>query len=426
MGEDFASVQWVAISYLVTLGPAILVGGSLCDIFGKVRLFKAGLAVFTIASGACALADSAMTLALFRAAQGIGAGVLVTASLALVRDITPAKSLGASVSLLGSAAAIGTALGPVLGGALADAIHWRAVFLINLPLGFGALVFAVLFLRSTPRQSRASRQIAWADAVILAVSIALLAVSLRLIGSGAFSISLFFGACTIALFMTLFVRRTSDKRLISIEHLHSATLRVDLIANAVVAGVLMSTLVIGPFYLTQGLGLPVGTVGLVMTTSPLVVAATSLGIGRRLSQANARQVSLLGLGLLELGVIAMSCLDRSLGTAGYTACLALTASGFGMFTSANNTAIMSGTSTNDSGRVSGLLNFSRCLGLLVGTTLMGSVFERVSGYGAMPELAPELAVRGLNAVYGLAAVPVAAAIILRMKQSRRLRTRKPG
>lgn len=414
MGASYDAAQWIAIAYVVALGPAILVGGSLCDAFGKSRLFLVGIGIFTCAACVCALAGSVATMALFRAAQGVGAGILVATNLALVREITPPDRLGWAVGLLGSFSAVGTAIGPVLGGVLADLVHWRAVFLVNLPLGIAAILLAWAFLppSSGPRISASS--LAWADAAVLLAALATMAVSLRLLGTASVTGSLIMAVASTGLFAALFLRPTRSIRLISMRLLRKPALRTDLATNAIVASVVMSSLIIGPFYLTAGLGLSIGTVGLVMAASPATVAITSYCTGRRLSPANARRASLAGLGLLCLGAIAMACLDRSLGVGGYVACLALTASGYGTFTSANNTSVMSDASSGDSGRVSGLLNLSRSIGLLVGTTLMGSVFERVTGIDAPQSLRPELAESGLNGVYTLAAILIAIAIALRL------------
>jgi len=144
IGEDLdastSSLQWILNGYLLTLASLILLGGSLGDRYGRRRIFVFGVAWFTVASALCAVAPSADALIFARLLQGIGGALLTPGSLAMIESsFKPgdrARAIGAWSGLGGVAAA----LGPLLGGYLVDAISWRAIFLINLPIG----VFVVL------------------------------------------------------------------------------------------------------------------------------------------------------------------------------------------------------------------------------------------------------------------------------------------
>jgi EmrB/QacA subfamily drug resistance transporter len=135
LGADVAGLQWVINGYLLTLAALILLGGSLGDHFGRARIFEIGVVWFTIASALCALAPSTEVLIAARIVQGVGGALLTPGSLAIIeatfhRD-DRARAIGAWSALGGVAAAIG----PLVGGYLVDAVSWRAIFLINLPLG---------------------------------------------------------------------------------------------------------------------------------------------------------------------------------------------------------------------------------------------------------------------------------------------------
>ena len=129
-----AAVQWVVDAYLLPLGALVLLGGALGDRMGRVRVFLAGVVLFTAASLACGLAPGPGWLVLARAAQGVGAAMLVPGSLAIIGASVPAGERGAAIGTWSGAGALTTALGPLLGGWLVDAVSWRAIFLINLPL----------------------------------------------------------------------------------------------------------------------------------------------------------------------------------------------------------------------------------------------------------------------------------------------------
>ena len=139
IGEDFgastSSLQWILNGYLLTLASLILLGGSLGDRYGRRRVFAIGVGLFTFASALCAAAPSAEALVGARLLQGVGGALLTPGSLALIeasfRPTDRARAIGAWSGLGG----VATALGPLLGGYLIGAVSWRAIFLINIPLG---------------------------------------------------------------------------------------------------------------------------------------------------------------------------------------------------------------------------------------------------------------------------------------------------
>ena len=148
LGGGLAAQQWIVDAYLLTLGSLILVGGSLGDIFGEVRIFSLGVTTFGLASALCALAPTANTLIVFRGLQGVAGALLTPASLAVITGTFAVAERGAAIGTWTAWSGISTVAGPLLGGWLIELWSWRVIFLINLPV---AAVTLTLALTKLPR-----------------------------------------------------------------------------------------------------------------------------------------------------------------------------------------------------------------------------------------------------------------------------------
>ena len=171
LGASTSSLQWILNGYLLTLASLILLGGSLGDRYGRRKIFSFGVALFTFASLLCAIAPSAEALVGARLIQGIGGALLTPGSLAMIeasmRPDDRARAIGAWSGLGG----VATALGPLLGGYLVEAISWRAIFLINLPLGLFVIIAASRHLPET-RDPGAGGRLDFAGAILAALGLA--------------------------------------------------------------------------------------------------------------------------------------------------------------------------------------------------------------------------------------------------------------
>ncbi|MGI8407410.1 MAG: MFS transporter [Actinomycetota bacterium] len=157
LGGGLSGLQWTVDAYLVTLGALLLLGGSLGDIYGRRKMFVLGLGGFAAASALCGLAPSIGALIAARAIQGIAAALLTPGSLAIIQASFAPEDRSRAIGAWSGLSGVSTALGPFLGGYLVDAISWRWVFIINLPLAAAAILIAIRYVPETKDEEGSQR-----------------------------------------------------------------------------------------------------------------------------------------------------------------------------------------------------------------------------------------------------------------------------
>jgi EmrB/QacA subfamily drug resistance transporter len=374
---SFQQVQWIVLAYLLASTTLIVSVGRLGDLTGRRRLLLAGIALFTFASVLCGVAPALWMLIAARAAQGLGAAVMMALTMAFVSETVPKAQTGSAMGLLGTTSAIGTALGPSLGGVLIAGLGWRAIFLVNVPLGLLTLLVAYRHLPVDRRVAKTERaRFDNLGTLLLASTLAAyaLATTIGRRGSvGPLNVALLLAAaCGVALFVRAEARAASP--LIRLAMFRDAGLSASLAMSALVSTVMMATLVVGPFYLSRSLGLDAASVGLVLSVGPLVAALTGVPAGRIADGFGPERTTIAGLVGMAVGCLLLSMMPAALGIPGYIGPIVIVTAGYALFQTANNTAVMADVVPDQRGVVSGLLNLSRNLGLITGASVMGAVF----------------------------------------------------
>ncbi|MBV6658808.1 MAG: MFS transporter [Devosiaceae bacterium] len=193
LDASLAAISWVVNGYTLVLTAFILIGGAAGDAYGKRRVFALGIALFAAASLVCAVAQSGGQLIGARLVQGFGAALMVPLSMALIAAYFPSDERGRAIGIWAAASAISAALGPLIGGAMVDALGWRSTFFVNLPL---AAVTLWLLLARVPDDggTTASHKLDWTGGLLASAALGLVALSLTLLGdSGALGPSLVVG-----------------------------------------------------------------------------------------------------------------------------------------------------------------------------------------------------------------------------------------
>ncbi|MEO9338793.1 MFS transporter [Mesorhizobium sp. SB112] len=343
----FSQVQAVVVAYLGTLTISVIIAGQLGDRFGLKSMLVTGLLLFAVASLLCAVAPTLWLLIGARALQGIGAAFLMTLAMALMRQTANEAHVGRAMGMLGTTSALGTALGPSLGGLLIPLAGWRGIFWVQVPLVVLALVLALSALPSDPGRGKAPSASPWS---------------------------------------------VMDRRLAP-----------NLVVNILVAAVMMATLVVGPFFLSRALGLEARHVGFIMAVGPAISIFSGVPSGRLVDLWGSRRVLAIGLILLTVGAFLLALLPSMIGVVGYVLSIVVLAPGYQLFQAANNTAVLADVSKDRRGTVSGLLSFSRNIGLIAGASCMGAFFAFGTGTEDIIRATPAAIATGMQLTFLLAA-----------------------
>lgn len=365
-------VQWVVVAYLLANTTTIVSIGRLADIGGRRRILLAGIGLFTAASAACGFAPALPALIAARAVQGLGAAAMMALAMPFVAEVVAKERAGRAIGLLGTTSAIGTALGPSLGGILIAGFGWRAVFVAPVPL---ALITALLAWRSLPHvpvEGKKRERFDAAGTLFLAIALAGYALAMT---SGYRSLLL---AALAALAAFIRVESKAASPLLRLDLFDDRARTRAFVTNALVTTVVMATMVVGPFYLAGALGLDAVLVGLVLSAGPVVAALAGLPAGAIADRFGSHRATLAGLAAMAVGSAVLSLMSPRFGIGGWITPLVLITAGYALFQAANNTAVMAGAGAGERGVVSGMLNLSRNFGLITGASLMGAVFAASS------------------------------------------------
>ena len=389
-----AASIWVINAYQLAILLVLLPFASLGEIVGYRRVSQAGLAVFTLASLACAFAPSLLSLSLARAVQGIGAAGIMSVNGALVRHTYPHRYLGRAVGINAFVVATAAAVGPTIASAVLAVAHWRWLFGINLPLGVAAFAIALCAL---PESERAARRLNLAGAALYAGTMGLVLSGLQTLAHRA-AVWLALGeigtGCVFAWLLTRHERPRAAP-IIPFDLLRIRIFRLSLATSVCSFIAQMSALVALPFEI-QRLGHSAVETGLFITPWPAALAVVAPLAGRLADRYPAGLLGGVGLLTLAAGLSLLVLYPVSGNATGVLWRMALCGVGFGLFQAPNNRTIMGSVPRRRSGAAGGMLAAARLIGQSIGAAAVAILFRAYddagSNYALM--LAALLAVAG--------------------------------
>lgn len=385
IAEDFgvspASSIWIVNGYQMALVVSLLPLAALGEIYGLRRVYTIGLAVFTLASLACALAPSLPMLTLARIAQGFGAAGLMSINTAVIRYIVPKARLGSAIGMNAMVVAVASTVGPTFAGFVLHWASWPWLFAVNVPFGVLAVVLAA---KALPDSDRSTRRFDVTAALLSAAMFGLLITSVDSVGHGVdgrlVAVQIMLGLVA----AVLLVRRELPNPL--------PLLPLDLLAKPIFAlsigtsiasfAAHMMASVALPFLLFSRFDFPPVTVGLLMAPWPIAVAVAAPVAGRLSDRYAPGLLGGIGLAMLACGLVALGLLQPQPDVADIVWRMALCGAGFGLFQSPNNRTMIGAAPKARSGAASGMLSTARLTGQAIGTAIVGLLLAQLGMDGA--------------------------------------------
>jgi EmrB/QacA subfamily drug resistance transporter len=384
-----AAVEWVLTVYLLVISGLLLSVGRLGDLRGHRSVYAAGFLVFLLGSALCGLSPSVSFLIGARGVQAIGAAMLMANAPAILTKSFPAEMRGRALGLQATMTYLGLTIGPSIGGWLATALGWRWVFYINLPVGLGALLLA---LRFVPRDSGNGARQAFDLRGAVTFALGLVSLLLALNQGHAWgwtspaTIGLMVGS-VILLLVFLCMERTALAPMLDLSLFGRRTFSAaagSALLNYVCVYVLLFLL---PFYLLQARGLSTAQAGLLLTAQPLTMAIVAPLSGSVSDRIGTRLPSVLGMGLLAVGLFLLSGLAADTPSLVFVAMLGAAGLGIGIFVSPNNSALMGAAPAHRQGIAAGVLALARNVGMVIGVGIAGAIYTTVLSHSGGSETA---------------------------------------
>src|SRR5262249_37103703 len=377
LGASIAGLEWTVNGYTLSFAVLLATGGRLGDIFGRRRMFLAGVVIFALSSATAGLAVSQTDLVVSRVVQGVGAALMMPATLSIITDAFPPSERGKAMGTWAGVSGLALAIGPVVGGLLTEHVSWRAIFYLNVPVAVGA-VLAALFAVRESRDTTVGREVDYAGVAVLTASLTALILALVQGNAGGWGstaiVALLAGSVVgLAAFVAIELRVKAP-----MVEFHFFSDRNFL--GAVVVALIISFAMLGVFfflalYMQDILGYSPLEAGVRFLPSTLMMVLVAPVAGRLADRFGPRW--LIGAGLLLVAAAMFSFRGIAVDS-GYLDLLpgfVLLGVGISLTMSPMTSAAMNAVPVQKAGIASGVLSMFRMVGGSLGVAVTGAIFQ---------------------------------------------------
>jgi len=419
LDTSFSAIQWVVLGYLLTQATLTLGIGRVGDMTGKRPIYTAGFGLFTGASMLCGIAPSVGFLIGFRILQGLGASMIFALGFAIITESFPPSERGKALGITGAIVSIGIAIGPALGGLIIDALSWRWVFFVNLPIGIIGTWTAWRFVPAV--EPPGGQRFDFKGAFAFFVTLLSLMLALTLAQENGFSSNLVLSLLAtsgVGLIVFVWVERRVLQPMLDFALFRNVLLTTNLIMGFLVFVAIVGMLILLPFYLQDVLGFSLRKMGFMLAIIPIGLGLVAPISGTWSDRIGPRPVLVIGLVVMLFGFVGFTTLSTDTSTLRYLVIALPVGIGIGIFQTPNNSAVMGSVPPERLGVTSGMLTITRITGQITGIAVLGTLWSgRVaarSGLTNPTDASPADQVAGLNdtamVVVGLVAISLALAL----------------
>jgi EmrB/QacA subfamily drug resistance transporter len=392
------NIFWVLLAYTLASAVLLLVVGRLADLIGNKRIYLVGYAVFAIGSALSALAPDVNVLIGARFAQGVGGAMLTANASAIITHTFPKRQLGQALGVTGMVYAVGTTLGPIVGGLLTEAFTWRAAFWVNLPIAVAGFVLAGIYLynevgtrRAAPGETAPRRErFDFLGAVLLAISFSTLLYFVSLgpmYGWGSQQMLIVLNVATAASLLFIIWQLVARSPLLDLRLFGSRLFAMANFSAALGSMGMIAVLFLLPFYLEDVLHKTLFDSAVLLTPFPVTMLVVAPISGFLSDRFGSRLLATVGLLIAAGSLASLSTLDLNSTYGPIALRLVVLGLGMGLFNSPNNSAVMSSAPGARRGVASAVLGTMRNLGQMLGIGIIGAVFVSFMPFAAFLQLA---------------------------------------
>ena len=376
LGGGASGLQWVINGYLLPLTALLLLGGALGDRIGRRRTLILGVLLFAVASVVCGMSPNLANLVAARLGQGVGAALLLPNSLAILSDTFTGEARGRAVGTWSAAGAATAAIGPVVGGWLIDGIGWRAIFLVNLPLAFGAAVLAWRYVAAERTADEGHLDVG--GAILATLGLGAMTWGL-IVGSGPLgfdgeALALLAAAASLLVGFVVWERRQGDRAMMPLALFSTRSFAGLTLLTLLLYGALGAMLVLLPYILMEASGYSGTAAGAALLPLPLVITIGSPVLGGLAGRIGSRPLLVAGPLVVAVGFLLLLRIGEQ--TPYWSTVLpglVVAALGMACVVAPLTTAVLGSVDERHSGSASGFNSAVARAGGLVATSLIGGI-----------------------------------------------------
>lgn len=411
MDVDTSQIQLVVTSYLIVIVGIILIFGKLGDMLGKAKIYTIGIALFTIGSLLCGSTSAFPVLIGARIVQAVGAAATMANNQGIITQVFPAAERGRALGFVGTAVALGSLVGPGLGGIIVGTSSWEYIFLINVPVGVMVLIFAIKLLPRSNQKAKGKLDMLGAGLFMLSIVPLFVAVGqLQSLGFANPLILTGFSLSMVSFIAFIRVEQKGQNPLIPLDIFKNKLFSLSIFCAFITFVGLFCNNIIQPFYLQDVMTYKPEQAGLIMMIFPLILTVVSPVSGHLSDKIGSEWLTFIGLLLISLGLFLMSTLSEQSTLMTMIIFIVVLSVGMGLFQSPNNSLVMSTVARDQLGIAGSINALARNMGMVSGialaTTLLYGSMSGELGYRVTDYVAGQNGafINGMRIVYISAAM----------------------